>query len=59
MYIRYDNNSTSLSIREQNERNVIYYLNATSDGRLLAVEDVIVMLRYLSNEKLRDRCKSL
>ena len=46
MYIGYDN-----------EERVIEYLQATSDGRLLAVEDVIVMLLYLSNDKFRDHCR--
>ena len=57
MYIRYDNNSLSPITREQNERSVINYLLTTSDGRLLAVEDVIVMLRYLSNTMLREYCR--
>ena len=57
MYIRYDVNSPSPITREQNERSVINYLLTTSDGRLLAIEDVIVMLRYLSNTMLREYCR--
>lgn len=54
MYIQYDSLSTSPIVKEQNERRVIDYLMITSDGRLLAVEDVVVMLRYLSNTFLNE-----
>lgn len=54
MYIQYDSLSTSPIVKEQNERRVIDYLMVTSDGRLLAVEDVVVMLRYLSNTFLNE-----
>ena len=54
MYIQYDSLSTSPIVKEQNERRVIDYLMVTSDGRLLAVEEVVVMLRYLSNTFLNE-----
>lgn len=54
MYIQYDSSSTSPVVKEQNDRRVIDYLMITSDGRLLAVEDVVVMLRYLSNTFLKE-----
>lgn len=54
MYIQYDSLSTSPIVKEQNERRVIDYLMVTSDGRLIAVEDVVVMLRYLSNTFLNE-----
>ena len=55
MYIQYDSSSSSGSGSTSNSGNnsVIQYLHTTSDGRILAIEDCIVMLLYLPNNLLK------
>lgn len=58
LYIRYNTDVNYMRIREQNDHSIREYLDATSNGCLLAFEDLLVALRYLSPNALMEYCKA-
>lgn len=56
LYIHYVVDTNYTRVREENDQLITHYLSVTNNGRILAIEDVFVILRYLSNTSMLDYC---
>ena len=55
LYLRYETDVNPYRIKE-NDNLIQEYLNMTSNRKLLSIEDIIVMLRYMSPSFFIDYC---
>ena len=56
LYIHYVVDTNYTRGREENDQLITHYLSVTNNGRILVIEDVFVILRYLSNTSMLDYC---